>query len=131
MEALATGFMRIDEECSKAGVRYEFFKDPYGFTVRFYRHCGEGWNQDQSSHRLSKKGDKKGDEKAIKKRDEIAARVEKAFEVICVNPEVTVTLLAREINATKKQTEKALNILKKAGRIRREGPSNGGKWVVG
>lgn len=46
MEALATGFMRIDEECSKAGVRYEFFENPYGFTVRFYRHCGEGWNSE-------------------------------------------------------------------------------------
>lgn len=131
METLATGLWRIDDECTKAGVKYEFIREPYGFTVRFYRHCGEGWNQDQSSHRLSEKGDKKGDEKVIKKGDEIAARVEKAYEVISANPEVTVTLLAKKINATKKQTEKALNILKKAGRIRREGPSNGGKWVVG
>lgn len=123
---MATGFMRIDEECSKAGVLYKFFKDPYGFTVRFYRHCGEGWNQKEASPRFPEKGD----EKVMKKGDEIAARVEKAYEVICANPDVTVTLLSKEINATKKQTEKALNILKKAGRIQREGPANGGKWVV-
>lgn len=131
MEALATGFKRIDDECSKAGVKYEFFRDTYGFTVRFYRHCGEGWSENQAVHLLSEKGDKKGDEKAMKKGDEIAARVERAYEVIRSHPEVTVTSLAQEINATKKQTEKALGILKQTGRIHREGPANGGKWVVG
>ena len=130
MEALATGFKRIDDECSKAGVRYEFFRDTYGFTVRFYRHCGEGWSENQSSHRLSEKGDKKVDKKAMKKGDEIATRVEKVYEVIFANPEISVTSLALEINATKKQTEKALGILKQTVRIHREGPANGGKWVV-
>ena len=45
MEAIATGFKRIDSECSTAGVRYEFIKEDYGFTVRFHRHCGEGWGE--------------------------------------------------------------------------------------
>lgn len=45
MEALATGFKRIDSECSEAGVKYEFIRDEYGFTVRFHRHCGEGWGE--------------------------------------------------------------------------------------
>ncbi len=79
---------------------------------------------------LSKKGDKRGDKKKIKKGDEIAARVEKAFEVMKLQPDITVTALAQSIGATKKQTEKAISILKETGRIRREGPANGGSWII-
>ena len=34
---------KIRTLCVEAGVRYEFQREPYGFTVVFYRHCGEGW----------------------------------------------------------------------------------------
>ena len=43
MEALATGLKRIGLECFHAGVKYCFIKDKNGFTVRFFRHCGDGW----------------------------------------------------------------------------------------
>ncbi|MBQ6504558.1 MAG: winged helix-turn-helix transcriptional regulator [Flexilinea sp.] len=43
MESFATGLKRIQNFCNDAGVKVEFYGDRYGFTVRFYRHCGEGW----------------------------------------------------------------------------------------
>lgn len=43
MESFATGLKMINEECDKAGVKFEFSREPYGFTVRFHRHCGEAW----------------------------------------------------------------------------------------
>lgn len=43
MESFATGLKRIHDACNDAGVIVEFRGDAYGFTVRFYRHCGEGW----------------------------------------------------------------------------------------
>ena len=43
METFAYGLKKIKDLCDEAGVRYEFKKEEYGFTVIFYRHCGEGW----------------------------------------------------------------------------------------
>lgn len=43
MESFATGLRRIQNFCDGAGVKVEYHGDQYGFTVRFYRHCGEGW----------------------------------------------------------------------------------------
>lgn len=43
METFASGLKKIKTLCSEAGVQYEFQKEAYGFTVVFYRHCGEGW----------------------------------------------------------------------------------------
>lgn len=43
METFATGLKKIKDLCEEAGVKYEFKKEEYGFTVVFYRHCGEGW----------------------------------------------------------------------------------------
>ena len=48
MESFATGLKRISEACGNAGVKVEFYGDEYGFTVRFYRHCGEGWGDSQA-----------------------------------------------------------------------------------
>lgn len=43
METFASGLKKIKTLCDEAGVKYEFQKEAYGFTVVFYRHCGEGW----------------------------------------------------------------------------------------
>ena len=54
MESFATGLKRISEACGKAGVKVEFYGDEYGFTVRFYRHCGEGWGDSQTKGNTQK-----------------------------------------------------------------------------
>ena len=51
MESFATGLRRIQNFCDEAGVKVEYFGDQYGFTVRFYRHCGEDWTELEGSDR--------------------------------------------------------------------------------
>ena len=48
MESFATGLKRIHDLCLESGVRVDFLTDEFGFTVRFYRHCGEVWTQTDS-----------------------------------------------------------------------------------
>ena len=43
MESFATGLKNVKDLCNEAGVSFSFEKSIYGFTVIFYRHCGEGW----------------------------------------------------------------------------------------
>ena len=43
METLAMGLKKIHDLCKASGVKYEFKRNIYGFTVIFRRHCGEGW----------------------------------------------------------------------------------------
>lgn len=45
MESFATGLKRIQDACDELGCKVEYYGDNYGFTVRFYRHCGEGWGK--------------------------------------------------------------------------------------
>ena len=45
MESFATGLKRIQDACDASGCKVEFHGDNYGFTVRFHRHCGEGWGE--------------------------------------------------------------------------------------
>ncbi|MCM1039592.1 MAG: putative DNA binding domain-containing protein [Ruminococcus sp.] len=45
MESFATGLKRIQDACDEVGCRVVYYGDGYGFTVRFYRHCGEGWGE--------------------------------------------------------------------------------------
>ena len=85
------------------------------------------WNED--NHRLIEKGDKKGDEKAIKK-DKIIMRAEAALRIIADNPKITVNELASTLNVTRKQAENALKRLKEDGRIHREGSARKGKWII-
>lgn len=132
MEALATGLWRINDECTKAGVKYEFIREPYGFTVRFYRHCGEGWGDNQSGQSLFEKGTEKGTNKGtnIKKRDEIEHRIEQVFNLIKSNPEISQKEIAGQLDISIKQVKNATDALKKEGRIHREGPAFGGRWII-
>ena len=106
-------------------------REEYGFTVRFHRHCGEGWNQSQSQS-LSEKGTKKGTEKGTEniKKNEITIRVEDVYELIRNNPNITQKTIASQLGISLKQTKNATELLKQTGRIHREGPANGGKWVI-
>ena len=45
MENFATGLKRIQNACDRVGCKVEYYGDNFGFTVRFYRHCGEGWEK--------------------------------------------------------------------------------------
>lgn len=131
MEAMATGLRRIDSECATAGVKYEFIREPYGFTVRFYRHCGEGWssesymNQHQDQHHGSNSGaDSEVDGVDWEERKQMIVRVLKN------DPSISRGKISKETGLTVRQVERALNLLKDEKRIKREGPAHGGRWIV-
>ena len=95
----------------------------------------KNWGKENSAwkddiHRIFEKGDEKGDEKKLKKEDEIIERVEVALKVVAANPNITVNELASELNVTRKQAENALKRLKEDGRIHREGSARKGKWII-
>ncbi len=43
MEGSASGLKRMHETCGQSGCKVAYLSDDSGVTVRFYRHCGEGW----------------------------------------------------------------------------------------
>ena len=130
MEAVATGFKRINEACTAAGVKYEFLKEEYGFTVRFYRHCGEIWEKDRDQD-LSGKGPRKGPEKGPEtKSDEMQMRCEAILKAMIADNSISRPKLAEELNLTEKQVRTAIDRLKSDGRIHYEGSGRGGHWVV-
>ena len=55
---------------------------------------------------------------------------EKILELLTVHPEYSARKLAEVIGITEKGIEKQLARLEAEGRIRRDGPDKGGKWIV-
>ena len=127
MESFATGLKRIYDACKEAGVEVEFLRDDYGFTVRFHRHCGEGWNQDQ--HQNQHQGANTGaDDETTGVDWEI--RKNAIIELVRNDTSISRKKIAKETGYTARQVERSLDLLKQEGRIVREGPAHGGKWII-
>jgi ATP-dependent DNA helicase RecG len=129
MESFATGLKRISASCKQAGVRYEFKREPYGFTVRFYRHCGKGWEKDLA---VLKKQPEKQPEKQpnTRKSDEIEKRAAAVIKIIKQNPYISRREIADSLGITVTQVRTAIYLLKQRNSMYREGSDNGGYWVV-
>ena len=125
MESFATGLKRIYDACSSDDVRFEFKRETYGFTVRFYRHSGRGWNMHQD---VSEKQPEK--QPKIKKSDEIEARVAAILELIKQNPYIARGEIVEKLGITEMQVRTAIDYLKKRKSIYHEGSAKGGYWVV-
>lgn len=132
MEALATGIKRIDDECKKAGVQYEFIKEKYGFTVKFYRHCGEGWGDSSlvSISKTEKKDGKRDGKRDRKKEDEILECCEAVKVLLRQNPKITIAGAAAELGISKQKAERAFSRLQASDSIEHVGPTKGGSWIV-
>lgn len=144
MESFATGLKRINEACVNAGVKVEFYGDEYGFTVRFYRHCGEGWDDSKAlkrqndalneketntetyhtsteAHRTSTETDT--EMKLTKTEKDLIKLIEK-------NPTITITKMSEMSGLSRGGVQYVLNSLKSKGKIRREGSQKKGRWIV-
>ncbi len=55
---------------------------------------------------------------------------EKILSILQIHPEYSARKLADEIGISAKAIEKQLAILKAEGRLKREGPDKGGRWIV-
>lgn len=129
MESFATGLKRINEECQKAGVKFEFNREPYGFTVRFHRHCGEAWDL-TDQHRDYHPGGDKGGETGGDQGVDWIVRKEKVLAEIRKEPAISTTRMADHLHLSRRQVEKTLDQLKNEGRLYREGSARSGHWVI-
>ncbi len=150
METFATGLKRIHNECEDAGVNVEFMDDSYGFTVRFYRHCGSEWTWAEgpnterayANHLDGERpdgerpdgerpdGERPDDTQLKKKSDAISARCNRILLIIRKDPTVSRARLMRELNLTERQVRGALEILQAAGIIHFNREWKGGHWVI-
>ena len=46
------------------------------------------------------------------------------------NPKISISAISKTTGLSKKQIEKAIDILKSSKRLHREGPDKGGSWIV-
>lgn len=122
METFASGLKKIRTLCNEAGVRYEFQKEAYGFTVTFYRHCGEGWgwsggqmdNQDAIgtlNGTLSHSGDQGSQLKKL----------------IMQNKKVTRRQMAEALGISERSVQRLLNTMPE---VRFTGGGRSGHWEI-
>lgn len=119
MESFATGLKRIHDACREAGVKVEFYGDEYGFTVRFYRHCGKGWA-------------KASDSKTPKRQNGVLDDVleNEIVKALLNNPKVTQVEMAAQLNVPYRTLQRKMDEMKQAGRIERIGSKRFGYWRI-
>ena len=121
MESFATGLKRIYDACKTVGCKVEFYGDDYGFTVRFYRHCGEGWNQglSVSLEHHDTQDDTQGDSQA--------SLSEKLMNIIRENSKITRKQMAEILSVS---TSTIQRLLKDMPNIHYVGSGYSGHWEI-
>ena len=121
MESFATGLKRIYDACETAECKVEFYGDDYGFTVRFYRHCGDGWNQALSAS-LEKRGTQSGTQD-----DSQAAASEKLIKLIRENKKATRKQMAEALSVSTRTIQR---LLKELPNVHYVGSGYSGHWEI-
>ncbi|MBO4363596.1 MAG: hypothetical protein J5912_04365 [Clostridia bacterium] len=126
METFASGLKKIKTLCTEAGVRYEFQKEAYGFTVVFYRHCGEGWGWSGNNEGSQK--DTQGDNGTL---DGTLSPSEKQQmqirTMIKQNNKITRKAMAAELGISERSVQRILNSMPD---IRFTGGGRSGHWEI-
>ncbi len=124
METFATGLKKIKTLCTDAGVRYEYRKEEYGFTVVFYRHCGEGWGWSGEKKDNVKDNVPHGDPHDVP-RDKKLEKI--ILEAIIENNKVTRSQIAEKAGVSVKTIARKLKAME---RIRFVGSGSSGHWEI-
>ena len=130
MENFATGLKRIYESCQTAGVKVEFLRDGYGFTVRFHRHCGDGWDSINSQSAIQSangtlNGTLNGAPNAPQK---IPSNLcERLRSIIAQNPKITRDQMAETLGVGKRTIQRLLNAMPD---VHFTGGGRRGRWIV-
>ena len=124
MESFATGLKRINDSCKAAGVKFEFIREPYGFTVRFHRHCGEGWSRSDNAKDTVKDNDPHDVPHDVPHKETLEIMIEK---MIRENPHITRTQIAEKVGMSVKTIARKLKTM---DHIKYEGSGNNGYWVI-
>ena len=132
MESFATGLKRIHDVCTDVGVKVEFRKEPYGFTVRFHRHCGKGWNGNLSTV-IENRAENRAENNiniSGKSPKSVEKRVEMVLQYIRNNPTASTNQIATNFGLSRRQIQTAIDKLKANGIITRSGSDTSGKWII-
>lgn len=126
MESFATGLKRIYEACSEVGVKVEFLREEYGFTVRFHRHCGDEWNRDESQKNIQSAKDTSNGTLSgtLKSENTEKARLK---ELIHHNPKVTRKQMADSLGISLRTVQRLLNEMQD---VRFTGGGRSGHWEL-
>ena len=124
METFASGLKKIKTLCDEAGVKYEFQKEAYGFTVVFFRHCGEGWGWSGSQEDIVKDNVPHDVPHNVPHEETLADLIETAIRE---NPHTTRAIIAEKAGVSVKTIAREL---KKMDHIRYVGSGNNGRWVI-
>ena len=126
METFASGLKKIKTLCDEAGVKYEFQKEAYGFTVVFYRHCGEGWawsgnQEDSQKDNQSASGTLDG---TLSPSDDPKGYLKK---LIMQNQKVTRKQMAASLGISERSIQRLLNSMPE---VRFTGGGRSGHWEI-
>lgn len=123
MESFATGLKRIHDLCEKAGVKVEYIGDEYWFTVRFYRHCGEGWGENPDSKAPKHQNEALGEalEDALE---------EKILDAIRENPRIKQDELVSKLSVSRATVQRTCKALTEKGILERKGGKRYGYWEI-
>ena len=130
METFATGLKKIHTLCSESGVDYEFQREEYGFTVIFYRHCGDGWGwssgQDETQKNIqSDNGTLDGTLNGALNTSENQKK--RLKELIAENPKITRKQMAEKLEISERSIQRLLNDMSD---VRFTGGGRSGHWVI-
>ncbi len=124
METFASGLKKIKTLCDEAGVKYEFQKEAYGFTVVFYRHCGEGWGWSSGQEDNVKDNVPHDDPHNVPHEETLEEVIEKAIRE---DSHITRAKIAEKAGVSVKTIARKL---KEMDHIRYVGSGNNGHWEI-
>ena len=124
METFASGLKKIKTLCDEAGVKYEFQKEAYGFTVVFYRHCGEGWGWSGGQEDSQKDNVPHADPHAVPHEATLEEVIEMAIRE---DAHITREKIAEKAGVSVKTIARKL---KGMNHIRYVGSGNNGHWEI-
>jgi Predicted transcriptional regulator containing an HTH domain and an uncharacterized domain shared with the mammalian protein Schlafen len=116
VESLGRGFKKIDASCKKAGVVFSYQMEPDGFTLIFHRSNNLPNNVYENVH---------GQTKTILNLTE-----SQVLALLESNPAMNLDKIAEAIKKTKKTAQRAIEGLKKKGKIQRVGSDKSGYWEI-
>ncbi|MCD7764271.1 MAG: putative DNA binding domain-containing protein [Lachnospiraceae bacterium] len=118
MESFATGLKRIQDACDEAGCKVEYYGDEYGFTVRFYRHCGEGWGTDMGANGTH--GTQSGTHSGMSYEEQI-------LNLVRMNNKITRKQMAQTLSISLRTVQRVINSMDNLTYI---GSGRGGHWEI-
>ncbi|MBQ9662125.1 MAG: hypothetical protein IJV40_03100 [Oscillospiraceae bacterium] len=124
METFASGLKKIKTLCDEASVKYEFQKEAYGFTVVFYRHCGEGWGWSGGQEGNQKDNVPHDDPHNVPHEETLEEVIEKSIRA---DRHITRAKIAEKAGVSVKTIARKL---KEMDHIRYVGSGNNGHWEI-